>query len=46
VKRNKKADREKEENALLQSVEQITGRIGKIIEGEDVDVIVGEGCGD
>jgi tRNA wybutosine-synthesizing protein 1 len=46
VKRNKKADKEKEEIALMEVVEQINGRIGKVIEGEDVDVIVGEGCGD
>jgi len=46
VKRNKKADREKEELALREGIEQIGGRIGKVIEGEDVDVVVGEGCGD
>ena len=48
VKRNKKADKEKEEFAIAmkEGIEQINGRIGKVIEGEDVDVIVGEGCGD
>jgi len=48
VKRNKKADKEKEEFAIAmkEGIEQISGRIGKVIEGEDIDVIVGEGCGD
>lgn len=48
MKRNKKADKEKEEFAIAmkEGIEQIGGRLGQVIEGEDVDVIVGEGCGD
>jgi len=46
VIRNKKADLEKEELALNEGIEQIGGKYAKIIEGEEVDVIVGEGCGD
>ena len=46
VKRNRKADKDKEELALREGIEQIGGRIGKVIEGEDVDVVIGEGCGD
>lgn len=42
VKRNKKADREKEELAL---VEQAGGQLGKVIEGEEVDVVLDGGCG-
>jgi hypothetical protein len=42
VKRNKKADKEKEELAL---VEQVGGQFGKIIEGEEVDVVLEGGCG-
>jgi len=42
VIRNKKADREKE----LKEMQQIGGKIAQIVEGEEVDVIVGEGCGD
>jgi hypothetical protein len=45
VKRNKKADRQKEEAAMQEGIEQIGGRFSKVIEGEDVDVVVGEGCG-
>jgi len=32
--------------ALREGLEQIGGKFAKIIEGEEVDVIVGEGCGD
>ena len=46
VKRNKKTDREKEKQALREGIEQIGGRLGKVIEGIDVDVVIGEGCGD
>ena len=46
VIRNKKADKDKEELALKNNIEQIGGRLGKVIEGEDVDVVIGEGCGD
>lgn len=46
VRRNKKADREKEEVALRNGIEQITGARSKMIEGEDIDVVIGEGCGD
>lgn len=45
MKRNKKADKEKEETALRTEIEQIGGRIGKVIEGEDVDVVLDGGCG-
>jgi tRNA wybutosine-synthesizing protein 1 len=45
VKRNKKADKEKEETALRGEFEQIGGRIGKVIEGEDIDVVLDGGCG-
>jgi tRNA wybutosine-synthesizing protein 1 len=45
VKRNKKADRDKEEMALQEGIEQIGGMMGKVIEGEDVEVVIGEGCG-
>jgi tRNA wybutosine-synthesizing protein 1 len=45
VKRNKKADREKEEVALREGVEQIGGVMGKVIEGEEVDIVVDGGCG-
>ena len=45
VKRNKKADRQKEELAMREGVEQIGRQISKVIEGEDVDVVIGEGCG-
>lgn len=40
VKRNKKVDKEKEESAL-----QIGGLMGKVIEGEEVDVVLDGGCG-
>lgn len=40
VKRNKKADKEKEEMAL-----QIGGVMGKVIEGDEVDVVLDGGCG-
>jgi len=42
VKRNKKADKEKEEMAL---VEQVDGQWGRVIEGEEVDVVLDGGCG-
>jgi tRNA wybutosine-synthesizing protein 1 len=42
VKRNKKADKEKEAMAL---VEQVGGQMGKVIEGEEVDVVLDGGCG-
>ena len=45
VKRNKKVDKEKEELALRGEIQQIGGLMGKVIEGEDVDVVIGEGCG-
>ena len=45
VKRNKKVDKEKEELALRGEIQQIGGLMGKVIEGEDVDVLIGEGCG-
>lgn len=45
VKRNKKADKEKEEKALRAEIEQIGGRVGKVIEGEDIDVVLDGGCG-
>jgi hypothetical protein len=48
VIRNKKADKHREEQALRNDglLEQINGRIAQVVEGEEVDVIVGEGCGD
>jgi len=39
VKRNKKADKEKEE------MEQVDGQMAKVIEGEEVDVVLDGGCG-
>ena len=40
VKRHKKVDKEKEEMAL-----QIGGVMGKVIEGDEVDVVLDGGCG-
>ena len=45
VKRNKKADKQKEELAMNDGVEQIGGQISKVIEGEEVDVVLEGGCG-
>ena len=45
VKRNKKADKEKEETALREGIEQINGTTGRIIEGEEIDVVLDGGCG-
>jgi len=42
VKRNKKADKEKEGTAL---VKQIDGQWGRVIEGEEADVVLDGGCG-
>lgn len=46
VIRHRKADKEKEELALKWDIDHIGARAGKVIEGEDADVVLGEGCGD
>jgi hypothetical protein len=45
VMRNKKADKHLEQAAMEDAL-QLNGRTAQIIEGDEVDVIVGEGCGD